>query len=541
MALAYTAPTWVDGSGEGLSASNLQAISNCIEGLVQGSDKAIHNIAINNGVMTITYVDGTIDTDIAVDMKGISNIAKTSTVGNVDTYTVTYTDGSTFTFTITNGRDGAIQYTAGEGITISDDNVISANSIDGSTATPTDDIGTWLKCANLHQEYTTLADVLADTAVLEALMSSTNAADYLVRSTTWASSIVADEMAMAYIGANNYCSEILLADSTWRTAICGSAYFEGVLNVKVPPMTGYTTPSGEVRAKSEYYPAWRAFNETLSAYWGSADGTEPSAGQWIEYKFTQAVKIYKVKLQNSAPIYAVKTFKIQGSNDGTNYIDITGNITNKEQTTLGAITYYEIAPSEAYQYYRFYVVAGKYSTYVSILDIQFYGRSDKPIGNDDTVDTNANISAIAPNEPNATSSQVYAAGEHFYKDGKFCTAKAAIASGATFTLGTNYTEGTVADDTIYYVDVSVAGQAITSYSNDLQIYYGSKGIDGLPANAYGVGWCWAKNRYWDAVNIVLVNDDDAPYITLGFFHPSSYTIRNRQEMVIRVFYKIINY
>jgi len=126
MALAYTAPTWVDGSGEGLSASNLQAISNCIEGLVQGSDKAIHNIAINNGVMTITYVDGTIDTDIAVGMKGISNIAKTSTVGNVDTYTVTYTDGSTFTFTITNGRDGAIQYTAGANITISDENEISA-------------------------------------------------------------------------------------------------------------------------------------------------------------------------------------------------------------------------------------------------------------------------------------------------------------------------------------------------------------------------------------------------------------------------------
>lgn len=106
MALAYTAPTWTDGSGEGLSASNLQAISNCIEGLVQGTDKAIHNIAINNGVMTITYVDGTVDTGIAVDMKGISSIAKTGTIGNVDTYTITFTNGSTFTYTITNGVPG---------------------------------------------------------------------------------------------------------------------------------------------------------------------------------------------------------------------------------------------------------------------------------------------------------------------------------------------------------------------------------------------------------------------------------------------------
>ena len=59
----------------------------------------------------------------------------------------------------------------------------------------------------------------------------------------------------------------------------------------------------------------------------------------------------------------------------------------------------------------------------------------------------ADITAIAPNEPNATASQDYAAGEHFYKNGKFCTAKTDIARGATFTLNTNYVEGTVADFT----------------------------------------------------------------------------------------------
>jgi len=38
---------------------------------------------------------------------GISAFEKTDTVGNVDYYTVTYTDGTTTTFTITNGKDGA--------------------------------------------------------------------------------------------------------------------------------------------------------------------------------------------------------------------------------------------------------------------------------------------------------------------------------------------------------------------------------------------------------------------------------------------------
>ena len=37
---------------------------------------------------------------------GISDISKTSTVGNVDTYTITFDDGSTETFNVTNGTDG---------------------------------------------------------------------------------------------------------------------------------------------------------------------------------------------------------------------------------------------------------------------------------------------------------------------------------------------------------------------------------------------------------------------------------------------------
>lgn len=106
MSLAYTAPTWTDGSGEGISASNLQAISNCIEGLVQGSDKAVHNVSINGSVITLTYADGTTENFSAVNIKGIASIAKTSTVGLVDTYTITYTDGTSTTFTITNGQDG---------------------------------------------------------------------------------------------------------------------------------------------------------------------------------------------------------------------------------------------------------------------------------------------------------------------------------------------------------------------------------------------------------------------------------------------------
>ena len=106
MALAYTAPNWRDGYGEGISASNLQAISNCIEGLVQGSDKAVTDISMDASVITLTYADGTQEFVSFTGLKGIAYIEKTGTVGLVDTYTITYTDGTTSTFSITNGADG---------------------------------------------------------------------------------------------------------------------------------------------------------------------------------------------------------------------------------------------------------------------------------------------------------------------------------------------------------------------------------------------------------------------------------------------------
>lgn len=37
---------------------------------------------------------------------GISTVAKTGTSGLVDTYTITFTNGTTTTFTITNGQNG---------------------------------------------------------------------------------------------------------------------------------------------------------------------------------------------------------------------------------------------------------------------------------------------------------------------------------------------------------------------------------------------------------------------------------------------------
>ena len=72
------------------------------------------------------------------DGKGITSITKTGTSGLIDTYTITYTDGSTSTFTVTNGTSGADIVTEWES-TLSDSKVPSEklvkNTMDNKAST----------------------------------------------------------------------------------------------------------------------------------------------------------------------------------------------------------------------------------------------------------------------------------------------------------------------------------------------------------------------------------------------------------------------
>ena len=79
------------------------------------------SLSIIDGYLYATYLDAP-DTPINLgkvkgeDGVGIASIEKTSTEGLVDTYTITYTDGTTTTFTVTNGAQGiqGIQGVPGE-------------------------------------------------------------------------------------------------------------------------------------------------------------------------------------------------------------------------------------------------------------------------------------------------------------------------------------------------------------------------------------------------------------------------------------------
>ena len=241
---------------------------------------------------------------------------------------------------------------------------------DGSTVTPTDDIGIWLECGERTENYTTLSEILTDSTCLSALISNENACDYLVRSTTFATDIVADSGAMTLIGLNNYCADSLLADSTWLNAIANSAYVESVLNVKVPTMTSDSTPSGVVSASSTQgiNSPYKAFDGSSSSGWVSST----KGNSWIQYMFTSAIKPCMV---TKSDLYVrFNTYKIQGSTDGTNFTDLTDTLTN-------SISVKEVFNTiGSYQYVRLQVLSNNTTyndgIYGTTDGLQFYGRED---------------------------------------------------------------------------------------------------------------------------------------------------------------------
>nr|DAF61342.1 MAG TPA: hypothetical protein [Siphoviridae sp. ctENB54] len=66
---------------------------------------------------------------------GITSVAKTKTEGLVDTYTITFTDGSTFNYDVTNGKNGK----DGSGSSTGEENVIESIKVNGVAQTVAED------------------------------------------------------------------------------------------------------------------------------------------------------------------------------------------------------------------------------------------------------------------------------------------------------------------------------------------------------------------------------------------------------------------
>jgi hypothetical protein len=236
------------------------------------------------------------------------------------------------------------------------------------------------------KNYTTISQVLSDTTTLQTLISSNNANDYLVRSTSWVSNVCGNSTAMSYIGLNNYSANTLLADSTWCTAICNSTYFESVLNVKIPTMTSNTTPSGTCGAKTNSDTAYRAFNPNEIYTSGMSNNQE---NQYVEYTFSKAFTPYVCTMTISHSTYGKyepsAIAKVHGFNtDNTldTFTSQTINFPNPEGSSgyqsIGNVIVPATYRLKKYAKYRFEVIptTSTYRPNQSFKYCQIYGRAD---------------------------------------------------------------------------------------------------------------------------------------------------------------------
>lgn len=77
--------------------------------VTQTEEGAVITIVDKDGTTTATVLNGT-------NGVGIVSIEKTATSGLVDTYTITFSDGSTTTYDVTNGADAEIEALTNEEI-----------------------------------------------------------------------------------------------------------------------------------------------------------------------------------------------------------------------------------------------------------------------------------------------------------------------------------------------------------------------------------------------------------------------------------------
>lgn len=140
----------------------------------------------------------------------------------------------------------------------------------------------------------------------------------------------------------------------------------------ISTMTSNTTPSGVVSASNNDSNAWKAFDSDLSTWWYTALSVPTG---WLQYKFDIAKVVTKIELANYnySGGYRLKTFKLQGSNDGSAFIDLTEVLTLPADSEKHS---FYVNNGTAYQYYRIKMIsnyAGS-SNASGLAELQLYGE-----------------------------------------------------------------------------------------------------------------------------------------------------------------------
>lgn len=138
----------------------------------------------------------------------------------------------------------------------------------------------------------------------------------------------------------------------------------------VPKMTSDTCSKGQTISSTVHSTnyAWKGFNQSSSDFFNSQ-----ANGAYLGFKFNNPVCVKSFKYVSKGPSWSIVSGKIQASNNGTNWVDLTDTITftTFESTTEAANYSGKVNNNNGYLYYRLLAVTKDVNA--SVMELQFYG------------------------------------------------------------------------------------------------------------------------------------------------------------------------
>jgi hypothetical protein len=319
---------------------------------------------------TITCSDGTTDL--------------TQTCPSESPYIVQFTNLATGLYTISgviNGTTISIQVNASNTITVD----LKVEGFD------------WREWVDLSKNYKannydSLSEVLSDEKLIRELMTIHDCVDYLADqnfASSDAITILNTGLCAKWINLRDYALDTLYANPAYSIIMDETElYFYGELELKgmVPVMTSNTTPLGVAFANSERTSegmyAWRAFQSGLSSTsnydsWATDSNIPGTTENYIGYQFTAPVCICAVGMSaryNMLFNYPT-SWKLQASNDGSTWVDISDVITETQPTAV-VTKVTPIHNAKKYTYYRVYTY-GQFQDRTAIGRLSFMAYQPK--------------------------------------------------------------------------------------------------------------------------------------------------------------------
>lgn len=417
---------------------------------------------------------------------GIQSISKTATQGLVDTYTITFTDGITTTFELTNGTSPNL--TVG---TITEGPVAAA-SITGTAANPVlnltlpsahvptrvsqleNDANYAVDANYVHTDnnYTTeekekLSGIAAGAEVnvnadwdavdgdAQILNKPTNVstfindAGYLTTETdptvpAWAKAAQKPSYTAAEVGAPTVAEmqQAIANINTMKIHICAQAEYDaetGIPTIQNPDtQTFYLVPGGE---GSNLFIEWAYVNNNWERF-GSADVEVPVQDVQVNGVSVLSNGVANVPMASASALGVVKPRNGFGIN-----VDAAGQIYNVKpndaEIKAGTHQYNSIVPynQHASTFYGLAKAAGDSTQASSANAVGNYTDTAK-----EKIQSMLGVTQmLAPENPNLVAIQAYAIGDVFAANGHLYKATAAIAQDGTIIPDTNCVETTMAD------------------------------------------------------------------------------------------------